>query len=180
MFSGKTEELVRRGRLAAIAGQPVAIIKYRGDTRYEAGAAIATHAGRRQPSAPGSALCAPIRVVEADCLAEVVACESVVCVDEGQFYADLPEVCERWAHEGRVVVVAALDGDFARRPFGRVGELLPLCESVVKLQGVCVVCKQPAAFSQRLSDSRAVIEIAGLELYRAVCRACHDPRPCAE
>jgi thymidine kinase len=103
----------------------------------------------------------------------------VVGVDEGQFYPDLVEVCERRAGEGRRVDAAALDGDFARRPFGRVCELVPLCESVEKRRGVCMQCRRrDSAFSQRLGCSVALVEIGASESYRAVCRSCYS-RPAA-
>lgn len=174
MFSEKTTEVISRVRRAALANQAAVIIKYRGDRRYEDGAVVATHADTRQGSTPGSETVAPVRIVTADTLSEVDVSELVVGVDEGQFYPDLVECCERWAAEGRRVIVAALDGDFARRPFGRVCDLVPLCESVEKRRGVCMVCRRrDSAFTQRIGHSTALVEIGARESYRTVCRQCH-------
>ena len=175
MFGGKTAEMVGRIRRAALAEQPALIVKYRGDCRYESGATVATHADMRQASTDATDSVAAVRVVIADTLGEVGAVtEQVVGVDEGQFYPDLVEHCERWAAEGRRVIVAALDGDFARRPFGQVCALVPLCEAVVKRRGGCMGCRRrESAFSLRLSHSTDLVEIGALESYRTVCRACY-------
>lgn len=174
MFSEKTSEMVSRVRRAAFAEQPGVIIKYIRDVRYERDEVVATHAEVRQASTPGTDSCAAIRVVAAETLGEVEVAEPVVGVDEGQFYPDLLEKCEQWAGEGRRVIVAALDGDFLRRPFGRVCELVPRCESVEKRRGVCMCCRRrESAFTQRLGSGTAVIEIGARESYRAVCRDCY-------
>lgn len=176
MFVEKTTEVVRRVRRAALASTPSVLVKYSGDTRYERGAVVATHAEVRQASSPGSEERAPIRVVVAATLAaaELDEDEMVVGVDEGQFFPDLTRQCEAWAAEGRRVIVGALDGTFARRPFGQVCELVPLCESVEKQRGVCMACRrQASAFSQRLGGGTATIEVGGRESYRSVCRQCY-------
>lgn len=176
MFSGKTTEVVTRVRRYALAGKPCLVVKYSRDERYAPGSVVASHAEVRQDSTPESSSCAAIRVVAVERLADAAAAglpETVVGVDEGQFFPDLVLCCEQWAAEGRHVIVAALDGDFRRRPFGQVCELVPLSESVVKLSGVCMRCRERAsAFSQRLSSSTAVVEIGACELYRSVCRGC--------
>ena len=174
MFSEKTSEMVSRVRRAALANQPAVIVKFRGDDRYDRSDIVATHADVRQVSTPGTEVCAAIRVIAADTLKEVKVTEMVVGVDEGQFYPDLVEICEKWAQEGRRVIVAALDGDFARRPFGQVCDLVPLCEFVEKRRGVCMKCRrQDSAFTQRLGTSTVLIQIGARESYRAVCRQCY-------
>jgi thymidine kinase len=178
MFGGKSEEMVSRARRAALANKPTLIVKFRGDDRYERGDVVATHADVRQASTPGSAAAAPIRVVSAATLASLgVPDEDVIGIDEGQFYPDLLEVCEQWAAAGKRVIVAALDGDFLRRPFGQVCELVPRCESVEKKRGVCMVCRdRDSSFTQRLSESTALVEIGAQESYRSVCRQCYFHR----
>jgi thymidine kinase len=178
MFSGKTSELLSRVRRAALAGQAVLLVKFRGDTRG-AGDAVETHAEARQGAAAATDEAAAFRVVVADALGEVAVTEPVVGVDEGQFFPDLPEVCERWAGAGRRVIVAALDADASRRPFGRVGELAALCERAEKRDGVCMDCRAAsAAFTRRLAprppaEPGAIrVDIGGRELYRCVCRRC--------
>lgn len=177
MMSEKTTEMLSRVRRLAYAGHAGVIVKWLNDTRYSGEPAIVTHSLVRQETSPATAHRAPIRVVVVRALAEVTLApeELAVGVDEGQFFEDLPEWCDARAFEGRRVIVAALDGTYARRPFGRVGELLPLCECVAKLQGVCMVCRcRPSAFSQRLVAGREEILIGGSEKYRSVCRHCYS------
>ena len=177
MFSEKTTELISRIRRAALADQAVILIKYEDDCRYDEGDVVTTHSGICQETTGENEKHAPIKVVRAKTLSSVegsLADSVVVGIDEGQFYPDLVEYCERWAVEGRRVVVAALDGDFARRPFGQVCDLIPLCESVEKRSGVCMMCrKNSSAFTLRITNSTALVEIGADESYRTVCRRCH-------
>jgi thymidine kinase len=183
MFSGKTTELVRRVRREALAGAPALVIKWADDNRYEEGSVIAAHSEIRQGSAPGSEQCAPIRVVRARCLADVGGVGgggTVIGVDEGQFYPDLLSQCEHWAQNGNHVIVAALDGDFARRPFGEVCDLVPRCETVEKLSAVCAGCRsrdRAGAFTQRTVAGAEIVLVGKRESYRAVCRACYAAGP---
>jgi thymidine kinase len=169
MFSGKTSELIRRIRMATIAQQTVVLIKYIGDNRYESGNCIATHDDIRQFTTPN------ITVNVADHLATVdVSSATVVGIDEGQFYPDLIVCTEKWASEGRRVIISALDGDFMRRPFGDVCALIPRSECVVKYQGICMSCrKRESSFTQRISHSTELVEIGTQNMYRAVCRECY-------
>lgn len=98
---------------------------------------------------------------------------SVIGIDEGQFFPDLVRFCDSMASAGKIVIVAALDGTFQRKPFGHVLELVPLSESVVKLSAVCMVCFADAAFSKRLGSETAEKVIGGAEKYIAVCRSCY-------
>jgi thymidine kinase len=99
----------------------------------------------------------------------------VVAIDEGQFFPDIVEVSERLANEGVVVVIAALDGTFQRKPFGHILSLVPMAEQVIKLSAVCIECGSEAAFTRRTVDSQEVELIGGEESYKPVCRACFDP-----
>lgn len=99
----------------------------------------------------------------------------VVAIDEGQFFPDIVEVSERLANEGVVVVIAALDGTFQRKPFGHILSLVPMAEQVTKLSAVCIECGNEAAFTRRTVDSQEVELIGGEESYKPVCRACFDP-----
>ena len=176
MYSEKTSEMVSRVRRAAYANQPAVIIKWEGDTRYEAGAVVASHADVRQGSTEGSDACAAIRIATANTLGSVPIRddETVIGIDEGQFYPDLIEQCEKWAGAGRRIIVAALDGDFARRPFGQVCGLVPMCESVEKRRGVCMSCRtRDSAFTQRIGESVDIILVGARESYRSVCRECY-------
>jgi thymidine kinase len=164
MFSGKTTELLRRLERHRMARRRVVLVKYARDQRYGGEAEAATHCGMRA-EAVGA-----VRLAEAD---EAVASAQVVGVDEGQFFPDLVEAAERWAAQGKVVVVAALDGDFQRRPFARVAELVPRAEEVVKLRAVCLVCCGEAAFTRRLGTETQLEVIGGADKYIAVCRRCY-------
>jgi thymidine kinase len=179
MFSEKTTTMISRVRRATYAGQSALIVKHARDTRYVAGPSVAAHSELRQSSDAGAPDRAPVRVVEALALAEAAeeverGDYQVIGVDEGQFYADLVPQCEAWAAAGRRVVVAALDGDFRRAPFGAVCALVPLCESVQKMAGVCMACRaRDSSFSQRIVAGDDPVMVGAKESYRAVCRACY-------
>ena len=96
----------------------------------------------------------------------------VIGIDEGQFFPDVATVCEQLANLDKVVLVAALDGTFERKAFGRIIDLIPLAEKVCKLSAVCVYCSQEAAFTKRVVASRQIELIGGEEMYKPVCRSC--------
>jgi thymidine kinase len=140
------------------------VIKYKADTRYSD--KMTTHDRTMIEALPCEKL--------SDAL-EASADYEVIGIDEGQFFPDLVEMTEQWASAGKVVICAALDGDFLRRPFGRVLELVPLAESVTKLSAICQVCFGPASFSKRLGAETALEVIGGADKYIATCRRCHRP-----
>jgi len=173
MFSGKTEELIRRMRRAAIARREGIIIKPSIDTRYSEGA-VNSHDGRSLKAVTIDAS------NPRDILKEVGDAE-VVALDEVQFFTDeVVDVVQTLVNEGRRVIVSGLDMDFARRPFGAVPELLACADEVLKLKAICVKCGQPATFTQRLIAGRParvddpVVLIGGQETHEARCRACHE------
>lgn len=98
----------------------------------------------------------------------------VVGVDEGQFFPDVVEFCEKLANEGKIVVVSALDGTFQRKPFGSVLQLIPMAEEVHKLTAVCKGCFRDAAFTRRIGSETQVEVIGGAEMYVPVCRECFN------
>lgn len=168
MFAGKSTELIRRLERYERAQRRVLAVKSALDQRYSAAPRIITH---RQHEFGA--------VVARELSALDVAPYDVVGVDEGQFYADLAEACERWAAAGKTVIVAMLDGDARRQPFpgSQLAELLARAESVTKLLAVCQRCGADAAFSQLTSAHTQLdanhVKVGGAELYRAVCRQCH-------
>ena len=173
MFSEKTTEILRQIKRARIAGIPCVVVKYAKDTRYGAGPTIFTHDGS---SVTGGK---DLRVVEARTLDEVKLSsrENVIAVDEGQFYPDLPHVVDRWMQEGRKVYVAALDGDFRRKPFGKVGSLIPLCTHIIKLHAICMICKERhASYTLRTVESDEYELIGGVDKYAAACLPCYMSR----
>jgi thymidine kinase len=168
MFSGKSEELIRRLRRAQIARQKVQIFKPALDTRYAADA-IVSHSEMRIPS------CA---VTDAKSLLSQVASDTeVVGIDEGQFFdAELPMVCDTLADQGKRVIVAGLDQDYLGKPFEPMPQLLAIAEYITKTLAICMVCGNPANHTQRLVASEDRVLLGTQGTYEARCRRCFDPR----
>ena len=167
MFSGKSEELVRRLRRAAIARQSVQVFKPAADTRHD-----------------------PQRLVtrdkrELEAVSVVCSCElrqklqpgvAVVGIDEAQFFDDglVDLVCEL-ADAGVRVIVAGLDLDYLRRPFGPMPRILAVAEYVDKVHAVCMRCGAPAHYSQRIAGGGEQLQVGDTEYYEARCRRCYEP-----
>ncbi len=167
MFSGKSEELIRRLRRAQIARQKVQVFKPPIDDRYDDGH-IVSHNRQRLPSE---------RVTTSTELYDAVDPQTrVVGIDEVQFYDDgLIEVCQRLASEGRRVIIAGLDQDYLGRPFEPIPQLLALAEYITKTLAICIRCGAPANHSQRLIASEERVVVGAEDVYEARCRACFDP-----
>ncbi|XP_036409365.1 thymidine kinase, cytosolic-like [Megalops cyprinoides] len=163
MFSGKSTELMRRVRRFQIAQYSCLVIKYAKDTRYS-DKGVATHDKNTMAAVPATRL-TDVRALALDA--------RVIGIDEGQFFPDTVEFCEEMANMGKTIIVAALDGTFQRKPFGNILSLVPLAESVVKLNAVCMQCFKEAAYTKRLGQEREVEVIGGADKYHAVCRACY-------
>lgn len=178
MFSEKTTTLLSRIRRATYAGCTAVIVKHESDSRYAAGAEIATHSDLRQSTDAAAGIQVVVAAKLHDIAGEVDRLNpAIVGVDEGQFYDDLVHMCETWANEGRRVIVAALDGDSTRAPFGAVCALVPLCESVLKLSGVCMRCRhRESAFTRRTAAATTQILVGAQESYQGVCRRCYFER----
>ena len=167
MFSGKSEELIRRIRRVQIARQKVQIFKARLDDRYEAGH-IVSHSDLKLPSEVVSKAQEILERVEAD--------TEVVGIDEGQFFdLSLVDVVNTLADRGIRVIVAGLDQDYMGRPFEPMPQLLAIAEYVDKTLAICMRCGAPANRSQRLVTSRDRVVVGGAEQYEARCRRCFDP-----
>ncbi len=171
MFSGKSEEMIRRLRRAEIAGQRTVIFKPRIDDRYDA-ADVVSHAGIRMRAVPVGS------VAE---LVEHARGFEVVGIDEAQFFEhEIVGAALALADGGARVIAAGLDQDFRRLPFGPMPELLAHAEFVDKLQAVCHRCGGGATTTQRLVDGRpapysgATIVVGANEQYEARCRDCHE------
>jgi thymidine kinase len=172
MFSGKSEEMIRRLRRAEIAGQRVVIFKPRIDDRYDA-EDVVSHAGIRMRGVP---------VGSVRELVSRAAGHDVVGIDEVQFFeSTVVDAALALADGGARVVAAGLDRDFRRLPFGPMPELLAHAEFVDKLQAVCHRCGGPATTTQRLVDGQPApyagdtIVVGAAEQYEARCRDCHQP-----
>jgi thymidine kinase len=167
MFSGKSEELIRRIRRAQIAKQRVQIFKPAVDTRY-ADDHIVSHSELRIPSEPARSA--------AELLAKVQPDTEVVGIDEGQFFdAELPAVCARLAARGVRVIVAGLDQDYLGKPFEPMPHLLAVAEYITKTRAICMVCGNPANHTQRLVQSTDRVLLGAMGTYEARCRHCFDP-----
>jgi len=167
MFSGKSEELIRRVRRAQIARQSVQLFKPRIDSRYSEGE-IVSHSEMKMPS----------QVVEraAEILDGVEPGTEVVGIDEGQFFdASLVEVADALANRGLRVIVAGLDQDFLGRPFEPMPQLMAIAEYVDKTLAVCMRCGAPANRSQRLTAAADRVVVGGMGQYEARCRRCYHP-----
>lgn len=171
MFCGKTEELLRRIRRAAIARQHIQVFKPAIDYRYGL-ARVASHNGLAWDSEAINSSAEIIRDLKPD--------TNVVAVDEAQFFDEgITEVCNTLADRGLRVIVAGLDLDFRGEPFGPMPRLICQAERVDKLHAICVVCGAPASRTQRLIDGQParyddpVIVIGAAETYEARCRHCH-------
>jgi thymidine kinase len=166
MFSGKSEELIRRLRRAMIARQPVQIFKPLIDERFDADH-IVTHNQQKLPSD---------RVPDSATLYERVEEETrVVGIDEAQFFDEhLVEVCQRLAQEGHRVIVAGLDKDYRGEPFEPMPGLLAIAEYITKTLAICVQCGRPANFTQRLTASTERVIVGAGDVYEARCRVCFE------
>lgn len=167
MFSGKTEELIRRLRLAQIAKQKAEIFKPALDNRYSE-EHIASHNDQRFTCTP---------VTEAAKILELIGDHTrVVGIDEAQFFDDsIVAVCQKLANRGLRVIVAGLDQDYLGCPFGPMPQLLAVAESILKLKAVCMVCGGLASRSQRLTRETSQVVVGASDHYEARCRACFDP-----
>ena len=172
MFSGKTEELIRRVRRARIAKQKVQVFKPAMDNRYHS-EQVSSHDGLQWEAVPVGNAREILERLEPD--------TTIVAVDEVQFFDwEISDVCNELAGSGLRVILAGLDMDFRGEPFGPMPLLMAEAEEVTKLQAICVTCGAPASRTQRLIDRQPaaydepVILVGGSESYEARCRHCHQ------
>lgn len=175
MFSGKTEELIRRMRRAVIAKQKVQAFKPAIDNRYEV-EKITSHNGLHFEALPVNAAQEIYDHLESD--------TTVVAFDEVQFFdPNIVEICETLAEKGKRVICAGLDMDFRGVPFGLMPELMARAEHVDKLHAICVKCGEEASRTQRLIEGKPaafddpVVLVGAAEVYEARCRECHEVLP---
>jgi thymidine kinase len=163
MFSGKTEELIRRLKRAQIANLKTEIFKPKTDTRYDENAVVSHDLNALQATA----------IDHSTAILQVSADTQVVGIDEAQFFdSKLPEVCNTLAANGIRVVVAGLDMDFLGNPFGPVPALMAISELVTKVYAVCVRCGSPALYSFRTVASKEKVLLGEKDSYEPRCRSC--------
>jgi thymidine kinase len=167
MFSGKTEELIRRLKRAEIAKLKVEIFKPKTDIRYDE-TAVVSHDLNSVQSTP---------VDNSSAILFLNADTQVVGIDEAQFFdEDLPEVCNKLAAKGIRVIIAGLDMDFSGKPFGPMPALMAIAEMVTKVHAVCVCCGSPAMYSYRKVASEARVLLGEKESYEPRCRYCYHTK----
>ena len=167
MFSGKSEELIRRLRRAQIAKRKVQIFKPRIDNRYSK-AHITSHSAMQ--------IQAENVASSRELLEKVQAETEVVGIDEGQFFdPELPAICTLLADQGKRVIVAGLDQDYLGKPFEPMPQLLAIAEYITKTHAICMVCGNPANHTQRLVLSGDRVLLGAQGTYEARCRVCFDP-----
>ncbi len=167
MFSGKTEELIRRLRRAEIARQRVEIFKPALDSRYSA-TDVVSHDERAITSTA---------VDNSSTILLLTGNVDVVGIDEAQFFDEgLVEVCNKLADMGIRVIVAGLDMDFRGKPFGPMPGLMACAEYVTKVHAVCMKCGHIAQYSHRLSDSEKLVLLGEKESYEPLCRECYNQK----
>jgi thymidine kinase len=167
MFSGKSEELIRRLRRALIARQRVQIFKPAIDSRF-AQEEIVSHSEMRLPSIPVAS--------SGDLVAKLDPRVEVVGIDEAQFFdPGLVGVCQRLADEGKRVIVAGLDKDYRGAPFEPIPSLMAIAEDVTKTLAICMRCGAPANNTQRLVESAERVVVGSQGMYEARCRRCFEP-----
>ncbi|MGH7498798.1 MAG: thymidine kinase [Gemmatimonadales bacterium] len=172
MFSGKSEELIRRVRRTIIARRRSQVFKSHLDSRYTGLYSVSSHDGTELEATPVDSAAEIFRLVRPD--------SEIVAIDEAQFLdPDILKVSTLLAGRGMRVILAGTDTDFRGEPFGSMGDLMAVAEMVTKLQAICVVCGDPACRNQRLLNGKPArwdsptIMVGGRESYEARCRHCH-------
>jgi len=164
MFSGKTEELIRRLRRAQIAKQHVKIFKPKIDTRF-ADDSIVSHSEQSLPS---------IQIKDINEVTESSDDAQVIGIDEAQFFSeDIINVCTGLADKGKRIIVAGLDQDYRGIPFEPIPHLLAIAEYITKSLAICVECGNPADKTQRKTTSSERVIVGASDIYEARCRKCH-------
>lgn len=171
MFSGKTSALINIAKMNKLLDKCVIIINYEHDTRYSDSNKVMTHSGM-------SLECIPCAKDLLFMLTEdpVIKKTDVICINEGQFFDNLVDFCKCMCDLGKEVHVCGLDGDYLRRPFGEILNLIPVCDTYTKLYALCMSCKNGnyASFTKKITNSNNLIEIGSTEMYIPVCRKCYN------
>ena len=163
MFSGKTEELIRRVKRAKLAKLKVAVFKANLDTRYDEEKIVSHNANK----IISTRITAPSEILN------LVDNIEVIAIDEAQFFnTELIDVCNKLAKQGKRLIIAGLDMDFLGKPFGVMPQLLAIAEHVTKVHAICVDCGEIASYSFRLSDNKALVQLGQKKEYKPLCRRC--------
>lgn len=168
MFSGKTEELIRRLKRAEFASQKILLVKPQIDDRYHK-KNVVSHQGTSFDAHT---------VKKASDILELWDKEKVVAIDEAQFFdVEIVNVCNQLAKKGVRVIIAGLDMDFQGVPFGPMPQLLSIAEYVTKVHAICVSCGNLAQFSHRTVEDKEQVLVGAVEQYKPLCRSCYNKLP---
>ncbi len=165
MFSGKTEELIRRLKRAEFASQRILLVKPKIDNRYHK-ENVVSHQGTSFEA---------VTVAQASDILSEWKMEKIVAIDEAQFFdMGLVDVCNQLAKQGIRVIIAGLDMDFQGVPFGPMPHLLAIAEYVTKVHAICVSCGNLAQFSHRTVEDKSQVLVGAVEEYKPLCRTCYN------
>ncbi len=165
MFSGKTEELIRRLKRAEFASQKILLVKPKIDDRYHK-KNVVSHQGTSFEA---------VTVQNAAEILDIWKKEKIVAIDEAQFFDDgLVDICNQLAKKGVRVIIAGLDMDFKGVPFGPMPQLLCIAEYVTKVHAICVSCGNLAQFSHRTVEDKEQVLVGAVEQYKPLCRTCYN------
>lgn len=165
MFSGKTEELIRRIKRAKFANQKIQIFKPKKDVRYDENDVV-SHDDNAIKSIP---------IEDSTEIFKFIENVNVIAIDEAQFFDDkLPEVCQKLAVRGIRIIIAGLDMDFRGQPFGPIPHLLSVAEYITKVHAICPHCGNLATHSYRLSDEKDTVLLGEKDKYEPRCRVCYE------
>ena len=165
MFSGKTEELIRRVKRTQFANQKMILFKPEIDNRYSE-EDVVSHQGSAQKA---------VLVSNSESILSLVTNEQVVAIDEAQFFDDgIVSVCSKLANRGIRVICAGLDMDYLGNPFGPMPKLLAIAEYVTKVHAICLSCGNLAQFSHRFSEETGQVLVGAVERYKPLCRSCYN------
>ena len=166
MFSGKTTALINAAKMNKLLNKKVLMINYNLDNRYSSSDKMSTH----------DLISVDCTAFEKDLLKCAVDSEvDVICINEGQFFENLVVFCTGMCNIGKEIYVCGLDGDYLKRPFGEILNLIPHCDTVIKMYALCMNCRNgtKACFTKKINNSNSLIEIGSSEIYMPVCRKCY-------
>lgn len=169
MFSGKTSALISVAKINKLLGKKVLIINFNEDSRYSGSDKLTSH-----DKISIDAVSCDKEILQIVNLSDYKNAD-VICINEGQFFNGLVQFCTDACKENKVVHVCGLDGDYLKRPFGELLNLIPHCENVQKLHALCLSCKDGtrASFTKRIINSSELVLIGSSETYEPVCRKCY-------
>jgi thymidine kinase len=168
MFSGKTSRLLEIYKQCTFCNIPVAVINHSSDTRYDSNDILSTHDQKKIP-------CFSFTLLSGIVSHPKISTQQVILINEGQFFEDLVPVVQILLRQGKKIYIAGLDGDFERKKFGSILDLIPLCDKVSKLTSLCSQCRDgtPGIFSMRLTHEKQQT-LVGSDNYIPVCRNCYN------